>query len=368
MSRAIAPAASVGFSASSPRGQTLNSFDLLRLLAALAVIYDHGVTLGGHPVQRFFSTSPAELGVGGFFVISGYLVTQSWRRAPVLKAFLARRLLRIEPALVVSLLVTALVLGAFATTLPLADYLARPQVWLYVVRNALLYPVTYALPGVFTHNPLPDQVNGALWTLRLEFSCYLGVAALGLAGQLSRRTVAGLALLAAAVFLVLHVLRPELTADELLRKADIAALFGFLFLAGAFLAIRDRPIPAWAALICAPLLLTPLWILGLPAVVVWLGSRPTIRLPADISYGLYIYAFPLQQILAGAGHLSFWASLAATAPFAIASALLVERPALKLKPKAAAPQRTATTSTSAPPNSATSPTALPSSERASGET
>jgi len=344
----------------------LNSFDLLRLLAAVAVIYDHGATLGGHAVKKLAWTSPAELGVGAFFVISGYLVTQSWRRAPALKTFLAKRLLRIEPALVVSLLVTSLVLGAFATTLPLADYVARPQVWLYVVRNALLYPVTYELPGVFAHNPLPDQVNGALWTLRLEFSFYLGVAALGLAGQLTRRTLTALGVAAAAVFLVLHVVRPELTANDLLRRADIAAMFGFLFLAGAFLAVRDKPIPVWAALISAPLILTPMWILGLPAVVIWLGSRPSVGLPADISYGLYIYAFPLQQILASAGHLGFWASLAVTAPFAIASALLVERPALKLKPRAA--QRTATTSTSAPLTSATSPTALPSSERARGET
>ncbi|MDB5424480.1 MAG: acyltransferase 3 [Phenylobacterium sp.] len=345
----------------------MNSFDLLRLAAAIAVIYDHVAPLSGRPVQRLFSTSAAELGVGVFFVISGYLVAASWRRAPDLRRFLGKRLLRIEPALIVSLAVTALVLGAFATSLPLADYLRTPAVWLYVVRNALLYPVTYALPGVFAHNPLPDQVNGALWTLRLEFTCYLGLAALGLAGLLTRRVVAGLAGAAAAVFGVLHVLRPDLAAEGPLRLAGIAAMFGFLFLAGAFLNLRDKPVPAWAAIASAPLILTPLWILGLPAVVVAVGSLRSVRLPGDISYGLYIYAFPLQQILAGAGHLSFAASLAVTAPFAIASWLLVEKPALRLKPGAAR-QRTATTSTSAPLTVATSPTALPSSERASGDT
>ncbi len=159
----------------------MNSFDLLRLLAAAAVVFHHVAPLSGRPAQRLFSTDFGELGVGVFFVISGYLVTASWRRTPRLWTFLKKRLLRIEPALVASLAVTALVLGAFATTLPPADYFRAPQVWLYVVRNALLYPVTYELPGVFTHNPLPAVVNGSLWTLRLEFSFYLGVAALGLA-------------------------------------------------------------------------------------------------------------------------------------------------------------------------------------------
>ena len=321
------------------RGPALNSFDLLRLLAALAVIYDHSVVLGGHPVQRLFATSPAELGVGGFFVISGYLVTASWRRAPDLGTFLAKRLLRIEPALIAALLVTALVLGAYATTLPLGDYLTRPQVWLYVIRNALLYPVTYELPGVFTHNPLPVQVNGALWTLRLEFSCYLGLAALGLAGWLNLRVVAGLALCAAAVFAVLHVARPDLAANDLLRRTDIAAMFGFLFLAGAFLSLREKPVPVWVAVVSVPLLMTPAWILGLPGLVVALGSLRSVRLPGDVSYGLYIYAFPLQQILAAAGHLTFAASAALTAPFAIASWLLVEKPALRLKPKSASGPR-----------------------------
>jgi peptidoglycan/LPS O-acetylase OafA/YrhL len=310
----------------------LNSFDLLRLLSAIAVIFHHDAPLAGEPIRRFFSTDFGELGVGVFFVISGYLVTASWRRAPALWPFLKKRLLRIEPALVVSLAVTALVLGAAVTSLPLADYFRTPQVWLYVFRNALLYPVTYELPGVFTHNPLPQTVNGSLWTLRLEFTCYLGVAALGLAGRLTPRVVAGLALAAGAAFVVLHIARPDLRPSGLLRLADIAALNGFLFLAGAWLNLRDRPVPVWAAGLLAPLLLTPAWIFGLPALVVALGSLRSIRLPADISYGLYIYAFPLQQILAAHGRLSLAAAVAATVPFALASWFLVEKPALRLKP------------------------------------
>jgi len=311
----------------------LNSFDLLRLLAAAAVIFHHVSPLSGAPVRRFFSTDFGELGVGVFFVISGYLVTASWRRAPHLGAFLKKRVLRIEPALIVSVALTALLLGAAVTTLPLTDYFRRPQVWLYVLRNALLYPVTYELPGVFAQNPLPDTVNGSLWTLRLEFSCYLLVAALGLARLLTTRVVAGLAVVAGAVFVVLHIARPDLSTGPL-RLADIAALNGFLFLAGGFLNLRDRPVPVWIAVLLAPLILTPAWIFGLPALVIVVGSLRSVRLPADISYGLYIYAFPLQQVLAAHGRLTFVSALAATIPFAIASWFLVEKPALRLKPKA----------------------------------
>jgi peptidoglycan/LPS O-acetylase OafA/YrhL len=311
----------------------LNSFDLLRLLAATAVIFHHDWPLAGLPVRRLFSTDFGELGVGVFFVISGYLVTASWRRAPRLGDFLKKRLLRIEPALVASVAVTALVFGAYATTLPLADYFREPTVWLYVVRNTLLYPVTYDLPGVFTHNPVPDTVNGSLWTLRLEFSFYLVVAGLGLARLLTPRVVGTLAVAAAAAFLVLHVVRPDLRTGGFMRLADIAALNGFLFLAGAFLNLRDRPVPVWAAVVLTPLLLTPAWVFGLPALVVAVGSLRSVRLPGDISYGLYIYAFPLQQILAAHGKLSFAVAVLVTAPFAIASWFLIEKPALRLKPR-----------------------------------
>jgi peptidoglycan/LPS O-acetylase OafA/YrhL len=343
----------------------LNSFDLLRLLAALAVIFHHVAPLRGQPVHRFFATDFGALGVGVFFVISGYLVCASWQRQPQLWPFLKKRLLRIEPGLIVSLAVTALALGAFATTLPLAEYLSSGQVWLYVARNALLYPVTYALPGVFTDHPLPAVVNGSLWTLRLEFSCYLAVAALGLAGALTPRVTALLALLAGVIFLALHVIRPELGAQGLLRVVDIGAQNSFLFLAGATLSLWPRPVPVWASLALALLLVTPAWIFGLPALVIMLGNLKTVRLPADASYGLYIYAFPLQQILAGAGHLSFLTALAVTLPFALASWFLVEKPALRFKP---GPYRTAITSTSAPLTSATSPTPLPIRPRDNGET
>jgi peptidoglycan/LPS O-acetylase OafA/YrhL len=311
----------------------VNSFDWLRLLAAGMVIYHHLYPLSGRAPAAFFAADYGALGVGIFFVISGYLVSGSLARSATLGDYLKKRLLRIEPGLIVSLLVTALVLGATVTTLPMGAYFASPQVWLYVAKNALLYPTDYALPGVFTANPFPAVVNGSLWTLRLEFSCYLALAVLAAMNLLRPNIVAVLAGLAAAGLVALHLVWPAQAGW--LRLADVAVLNGYLFLGGVWLNLSGKPPPWWALAAGVLLLMTPLWALGLPAVVLGLGRIEAPRLPADLSYGLYIYAFPVQQILAAHGALSLWASVALTLPFAAASWFLVEKPALRFKPRAA---------------------------------
>jgi peptidoglycan/LPS O-acetylase OafA/YrhL len=313
----------------------LNSFDWLRLLAAAMVIHHHVYPLSGRAAPSFFSTDYGALGVGIFFVISGYLVSGSLARSASIGDYLKKRLLRIEPGLIVALAVTALALGATVTTLPLGEYLRSPQVWLYVVKNALLYPVDYVLPGVFVANPFPAAVNGSLWTLRLEFSCYLALAALAAVKLLRPRVVTVLALAAAVALVALRLVWPP--EAGWLRLTDVAVLNGYLFLGGVWLCLHGKAPPWWAVAVSIALLATPLWALGLPAVVLGLGRLPAPKLPADLSYGLYIYAFPLQQVLAANGMLSLWTSMAATLPFAAASWFLIEKPALRLKPKSVRP-------------------------------
>jgi peptidoglycan/LPS O-acetylase OafA/YrhL len=311
-----------------------NSFDLLRLLAALAVIAFHAAPLAGRTPWSMGELSLGALGVGVFFVISGYLVTDSRLRSSSLAAFLAKRLLRIGPGLIVSLIVTAFLIGAVATYLPLGDYLRSKDVYLYVAKNALLYPKAYDLPGVFEHNRLPIIVNGSLWTLRVEFTLYLALGLLGAARLLRPRIAAAIGLVFGAAPFVLKAAAPQLIPGDLLHAATIGSQYAFLFFAGAVIRLIDRPLPAWS-LGSALLLLTPAWVFGLPILVIWLGRRRSVGLPGDLSYGLYVYAFPVQQMLAAQGHLSFWTSVAAALPFAAASWFLVERPVLRLKPAAA---------------------------------
>lgn len=314
-------------------GSNANGFDHLRLIAAVLVVIHHARVLnGGAPWTIGRGPDPGALGVGIFFVISGYLVTASLRRSPGVRSFLAKRVLRIAPGLLAALLLTACVLGPLVSDLPASDYFGRSETWLYVLKNLSLYAVTYDLPGVFARAPYPDVVNGSLWSLRLEFTAYLGLAVLGAARLVRAPVLLGLAILAASGFAAVHFTGFD-GQDDRARLVSLAALNGWLFLCGATLDAFEAKPPAWTAAIGLALLPSPLWFLGLPLAVVALGRMTAPRLPADLSYGLYIYSFPLQQVLAEHGRLTVLSSLALALPFAAASWFLVEKPVLRLKAK-----------------------------------
>jgi len=297
------------------------NFDLMRLVAALLVVVSHTFPLAGQAPFRIMGVEDlGALGVSIFFVISGYLVSASYERDP--KSYLLKRILRIEPGLIASLVVTVGLL-AFVTTAPAAEY--WPAAALYVLRNALLYPATYELPGVFQDAPMAGIVNGVLWTLRLEFSFYLVLLLI----RARLAWVLALTGACAAVFVAMTLTDPYWADDKSTRIAFLTARNGLLFFAGAGLQLSRRKVPLWlgAASAVAFPLLGPL---SLPTAVLGL-SRPG-KLPADLSYGVYIYAFPIQQWLAVHGQLNVATAVLAVLPFAAASWFLVERPALRLKP------------------------------------
>lgn len=328
----------------------MGGFDYLRLIAAILVIAHHARVLNGQPPLVFgVGLDLGALGVGIFFVISGFLVAGSWAREPRVLAFLAKRALRIFPGLLVSLILTALVLGPLVTTLAAGDYLRAPSTWTYILKNLGLYAVTYGLPGVFLAVPVAGIVNGSLWTLRLEFTAYLGLALLGPLRRALPLALESLAALAAIAAIALHATGLDGRGD-LFRIAYLAALNGFLFLAGASLQARGTTPRAWAAIAALVFLATPAWFLALPLAVVRLGALTLPKPPADLSYGLYIYSFPLQQWLVQTHQLNLATSLAATLPFAALSWFLVEKPALRLKTRLAG--------TPAAPTVAISPAAI----------
>jgi len=299
------------------------NFDLMRLVAALLVVVSHTFPLAGQAPLRIMGVEDlGALGVSIFFVISGYLVSASYERDP--KTYLLKRILRIEPGLIASLVVTVVLL-AFVTTAPQAEY--WPAAAMYVLRNALLFPATYALPGVFQDVPMAGIVNGVLWTLRLEFTFYIVLMLIGA----RLRWVLALMAACAGVFVVMTFTQPDWAHEKLTRMAFLGARNGLLFFAGAALQLSRRKVPFWlggASALAFPFL-GPL---ALPTAVLGL-SRPG-KLPADLSYGVYIYAFPIQQWLAAQGQLNVATAIVGVAPFAIASWFLVERPAMKLKPGA----------------------------------
>ena len=298
------------------------NFDLMRLLAALLVVVSHTYPLSGQPPLRLLGVEDlGALGVSIFFVISGYLVTGSYQRDP--KAYLIKRLLRIEPGLIASLVVTVVALSFFTTA---SAEIYWPKAVLYVVRNALLYPATYDLPGVFQTLPVPNAVNGVLWTLRLEFTFYLVLMLIRARLALVLALAGGCAL----VWLYMTLAQPDWAQEKLSRIAFLGARNGLLFFAGSALFLTRWRTPLWLGglSVAAFPILGPL---ALPTAVLGL-ARPG-KLPADLSYGVYIYAFPIQQLLAGYGRLDVVTAILAVLPFAALSWFLVERPAMKLKPK-----------------------------------
>ncbi|MGF6212144.1 peptidoglycan/LPS O-acetylase OafA/YrhL [Comamonas sp. 4034] len=322
-----------------------NNFDALRLFAALSVLYSHQFPLTA-------TTPPAWMNVamiGGaavmaFFVISGYLVTLSWWAQPRLLPFAAKRVLRIWPALTAVVLLALFVLGPVFTKVPLHDYWQSPMTWDYL-RNIALQ-IRFSLPGVFTDHPLPNAVNGSLWTIPIEVSCYAMLAAAGLLGLLRSRRIWALLCVAYLVWF-LTTMTMDLTG-AMNHYWEFPAYFVFGSLIAAFNKqfLQHRAVFAVAASVCALVAYAlgfsySALLLFMPATLLAVGtaSWPILSQAGrlgDVSYGVYLYAFPIQQcVRALAPGLGFTTSLVVVVALTLAAGWLswrlVEAPALRLK-------------------------------------
>jgi peptidoglycan/LPS O-acetylase OafA/YrhL len=291
-----------------------NRFDILRLLAAWLVLLSHCFPLGARPQSEpMLSTLGFDtlggVGVGVFFVLSGYLVTLSLERSPHLLEFARRRALRIYPGLIAICLLSVFVLGPLMTTWPTAAYWRHPVTWQYLW-TAGAWDIHYPLPGVFATNPM-SAVNGSLWSLPYEITCYLVLAGLSLLPGALRFKVA----LAAAVLAAILLARPaSLDPFTPLMWLDYYhGKLGLLFALGSVYACwrtHLRPMLWHALLLLAAALLLPhgawhllLYGLGLGTLTLWLAlfGKWLPRVPprmGDWSYGAYLYGFPVQQVLA----------------------------------------------------------------------
>ena len=212
----------------------------------------------------------------------------------------------------------ALVLGPIVTELSLSDYLTTPQTWIYPLRSSVLITFAGRLPGVYEHNPFANAVDGSLWTLPLEACCYVMVAVLGVLALLHRR-----ALLAAAVVVGLVALSPPVDiASHLPGGAQDTAAGGnvqivihlvVVFLVGSLLfAARERVRLSWWVAAALGVLWVVSWksswvtvtaSLFVPYAILVIAYRAPRGLnalvrPGDVSYGVYVYAFPVQQTVA----------------------------------------------------------------------
>ena len=149
-------------------------FDSLRVILSLLVMLVHSVPIATGLASFSYRENWLRYGVFAilpmFFGLSGFLVTGSAERVKSSLKFFLQRAFRLIPALTVEVLISAIILGTLVTTLPLKEYFTHYQFWAYF--GNIIGDVHFELPGVFKDNPLPDGVNGNMWTLRPEYYCY----------------------------------------------------------------------------------------------------------------------------------------------------------------------------------------------------
>lgn len=344
-----------------------NNFDFLRFIFATLVIWSHSYAFSSRrdfvePLSAF-TQGQAFLGgiaVHSFFLLSGFLVTASWLHSRNLWDFLWRRVLRIYPAYVVWCFVAAGILGPlgaysmwhYADTFPFLDFI-----------KAVLFLDRLDLPGTFRTVIAHGEVSGALWTIKIEFECYILTAVLGLIGLWRHPRWAWMALLPVVALYVFTYLAPNeptahaqwgamLPYGETVLRYPAQFRFGTYYLIGAmFLIYRDR-IPHSPLLL---LLSLALFAVGarthtgyalfpptLAYMLFWVAFHPRIRLHnfgkrADLSYGLYLYGFPCQLLTIYCftrdwnPHLLTLVVLPPALLCAALSWFLVEKPAIELK-------------------------------------
>jgi peptidoglycan/LPS O-acetylase OafA/YrhL len=324
-----------------------NNFGVLRVAFATMVVLSHSPELVDGNRSRelltrlFGALSFGELGVDGFFLISGYLITKSFETSPNVFSYLKKRVARIYPAFVVATLVSIFLFaplsGTRLTQLGVHD-------WGLVAKDMALLqvPPVPAFPG--THYAI---LNGAMWTIAYEFRCYLLVAVLGLLGVLRRREFVLAGTVVFVLMLAAKIPTPIPVSDVFYGNPPDAIRLTAAFLTGScFYLYRDvtsyKPTHvAFAAAVLffcmfVPRLAEPILFIFGGYLIFWLALvvSPTIlsRLTTqyDISYGLYLYAWPIQStfVFFRPG-LSPWkmfvASLCLSTACGLLSWLLIER-------------------------------------------
>jgi peptidoglycan/LPS O-acetylase OafA/YrhL len=333
-----------------------NNFTLIRLIAALIVVKQHSFssTSANYP-DSFMSVSHLSLlGLPSFFFISGLLVSQSLEQSRSWKNFLWKRFLRLYPAACLSILCCAFILGPLVTTWDLRDYFSSSLFYQFL-STCFLIQVKYQLPGVF-HNSLMghSSVNSSLWTVCLELKLYLGLLFFWLLKIPGKRyflfSLIILLLIATQIFpnetdaLVYKIIGRhinifgEFTCSlvfligvlaNIYKQKIIIKNYWFLVIIILFIAIigsRNVWIPA---------------LVFIPAVNLFFATKglrllKKITPRADLSYGIYVFAFPVQQIVANYLHPAntwtfFMLTILIVLPFAFFSWYMVEKKALSLK-------------------------------------
>jgi peptidoglycan/LPS O-acetylase OafA/YrhL len=344
------------------RASRNHAFDLMRIVFATLVLLSHAAELTDGNASRELgsrlcggSMTFGGLAVDGFFLLSGFLIVQSWDRDPELLNYLRKRVLRIVPGYLVAVILSIAALGLAAPGVNrFFQHLGlRTLLSILLLSSPETPPVC---PGSAYH-----LVNGSLWTIFYEFRCYLLVAMLGLLGLLRRRWIC-LALVA-ALLLVVNSFRllMDLSWSRFLfftgAPPQVYRLTAVFLIGTCFYLFRDRVrfAPWYAAAAGALIVAVRLFasrklelaiLIGGSYLLFYAGSLSLrwldwMRRVPDISYGIYLYGWPVEMLWIWSRHGAPWVTFAVCTPICFAlgwlSWHLIERPALTLKRRATAP-------------------------------
>lgn len=331
-----------------------NNYDFLRFFAAMFVIFKHSFNLLGlkFPINEIMNGNFA---VPIFFLISGQLITSSAIKTQNIISYFKKRFLRIFPGMIVMTFFVAFIIGPLFTELPLFAYLKNIQTYKYLLSSSI-FKIYYTLPGVFENNIKTDCVNGSLWTLIYELILYI-VTAIIVSITFFKNKKKWLLLALIIMFLIRALIAHRYYwfsyTHPLLLNLNITYLFewSFYFLIGVnFHHFGDKIKLNWQTLCFLSFLYASslyfsfnnissiLHYIVISYAVFFLGNLKGVLNKfgkyGDISYGLYIYAYPIQQ-----GIISYYPKINVeslillssliTIVLAILSWYLVESPMLK---------------------------------------
>lgn len=296
-----------------------NNFDFMRLLFASSVVITHSYPLSGMMESDLLSKvtsnqmSFSYLGVKGFFIISGFLIFKSLLRCENLLDFYWKRVLRLFPALLVILILTVLLAPiVYESAIP---YWKNRSVLTYVPHNMTLFFLQSKIEGVFDNNPYKGTINGSLWTICYEFSMYIMVSLLFFIRKKSFLKIAVLLLFVSSF--AFSVFYPSFFHGPLSKMALNSLNFYDLmcfFTAGmllTYLNIRSKKLENFLIIAALIIFISSIYLnvfsytcyFTLPTLIILLGKKSTMYINkvgdilGDISYGIYIYSFPIQQAL-----------------------------------------------------------------------
>ena len=317
-----------------------NNFDAIRLVLAIVVVFGHSYSLSrGTSVQEPLGILHHHLefggiSVAGFFAISGLLITNSWLNRPCVSAFFRNRILRIYPGYIACSAVCAYIV------VPISGSVAALSVRHIAGWARMTLLLRYFSPAsIFPGNPFPGVVNGSLWTIRYEFVCYIAVALAGITRLIRQRWLIAIGFtLWWATLIACHGVMLPLDwgsrLDAFFGAANTWAGIAPYFVVGMMVRLymdRIPNSPVWAGIAAALIVLSYAtdWatVVVLPVAGVYLlcfvALLPVGRLYqfgqfGDFSYGTYLYAYPIQQLV-----VQHWIGISPLALFFVSTPLAI---------------------------------------------